>query len=50
MPRPFATTKLFWVELICRIFGHDPTVDSGDYPYCNRCGETLLKVGQRRPF
>jgi hypothetical protein len=42
--------KLFLRELVCRIFGHDPTVDNEGYPYCIRCNETLLRVGQRRPF
>lgn len=43
-------TKMFWLELVCRIIGHSPDVDPFDYPYCKRCRETLLVEGQRRPF
>jgi hypothetical protein len=44
------TLRLFLQETICRLLGHDPGIDPDGYPYCERCNETLLEVGQRRPF
>jgi hypothetical protein len=31
----------FWRELLCRLRGHKPTLDDGNYTYCDRCGDTL---------